>query len=103
MVSHLAPGEVVTISASTPRPNGLWSARATYKANDAGVIDLTRTAPDSGSYRGVSAMGLLWSEHLVRAAAAAPSPSVTTLRVATGGRRIGSGTVTQLLSGPGVT
>ena len=103
VVSHLAPGELATISASTPRPNGLWSARAMYKANDAGVIDLTRTAPDSGSYRGVSAMGLLWSEHLVRAGAAATSPTVTTLRVTAGGRRIGSGTVTQLLSGPGVT
>ena len=48
-------------------------------------------------------MGLLWSEHLVRAASAAPGPTVTTLRVTAGGRRIGSGTVTQLLSGPGVT
>lgn len=103
VVSHLAPGEAVTISASTPRPHGLWSARATYKANGAGVIDLTQTAPESGSYRGVSAMGLLWSEHLVRAGAAAPSPTVTTLRITAGGRRIGSGTVTQLLSGPGVT
>ena len=103
VVSHLAPGEVVTISASTPRPNGLGLARATYKAKGAGVIDLTRAAPESGSYRGVSAMGLLWSEHLVPAGAAAPSPSVTTLRVTAGGRQIGSGTVTQLLSGPGVT
>ena len=48
-------------------------------------------------------MGLLWSEHLVRAGAAAPGPTVTTLRVTARGRRIGSGTVTQLLSGPGVT
>lgn len=103
VVSRLVPGEVVTVSASTPRPDGLWSARATYKANGAGVLDLTRTAPTSGSYRGVSAMGLLWSEHLVRAGAAAPSPTVTTLSVTADGRRIGSGTVTQLLNGPGVT
>ncbi len=29
------------------------------------VVDLTRAAPQSGSYRGVSAMGLFWSQHLV--------------------------------------
>jgi hypothetical protein len=102
VVSHLAPGEVITISASTPRFDGLWSASATYKANSAGVVDLTRAAPHSGSYRGVSAMGLFWSEHLVHGGSAAASPTVTTLSVTADGRRIGSATVAQLLTGPGV-
>ena len=90
VVSHLAPGEVVSISASTPRPSGLWSASATYKANGAGVVDLTHDAPQSGSYRGVSAMGLFWSEHHIRSGSAAESPAMTTLTVTAGGQRIGS-------------
>lgn len=103
VVSRLDPGETVSITATTPRLDGLWSATATYEANGAGVVDLTRTAPQSGSYRGVSAMGLFWSQHLVRAGSAATGPAVTTLFVRAGGRRLGSASVTQLLSGPGVT
>jgi dienelactone hydrolase len=103
-VSNLEPGEVVTVSATTPRPDGVWTARASYAADRAGVVDVSRSAPRSGSYRGVSAIGLFWSQHLVRAgAAAAASPSVTTLTVSAGKRRLGSATVTQLLSGPRVT
>lgn len=104
VVSHLSPGEVVTISASSPRPDGSWSASATYQADGAGVLDLARVAPRSGSYRVVSAMGLFWSQHLVRGgSAAAANPTVTTLTFSAGKRRLGSATVTQLLSGPGVT
>ena len=103
VVSRLAPGEVVTISATSPRPGGLWSATATYQASGAGVVDLTRTAPQSGSYRGVSAMGLFWSQRLVGASAAANGSTVTTLVVWAGGHRVGSATVTQTLIGPGVS
>lgn len=104
VVSHLSPEEMVTVSASTPRPDGLWTAEATYEADGAGVIDLTREAPRSGSYHGVSAMGLFWAQHLVRAGSAATgSPTVTTLTVSAGKRRLGSATVTQVFSGPSVT
>lgn len=103
VVSHLDPGEVVTISASARRPGGLWSASATYKADGAGVVDLTRAAPQSGSYRGVSAMGLFWSEHLVRAGSTPAGTTVTRLSVTSDGQRIGSATVTQSLLAAGVT
>jgi len=102
VVSRLAPGQVVTISATSPRPGGLWSASATYKANGAGVVDLARAAPGSGSYHGVSPMGLFWSQHLVGAGGAANGLTVTTLAVRAGGQRIGAAAVTQRLVGPGV-
>ena len=95
VVSHVSPGEVVTISASTPRPDGLWTARASYEADHAGVVDLSRSAPRSGSYHGVSAMGLFWSQHRVRAGSSAANPTVTTLTVTAGNRRLASATVTQ--------
>ena len=103
VVSRLSAGEVVTVSATSPRPGGLWSASATYKANSAGVVDLASMAPQSGSYHGVSPMGLFWSQRLVGAGKAANGLTVTTLVVHAGGHRIGSATVTQTLIGPGVT
>jgi len=102
VVSRLAAGQMVTISATTPRPSGVWSASATYQANAAGVVDVARVAPRSGSYHGVSAMGLFWSQHLVGAGATANGSTVTTLVVRADGQRIGSAKVTQALAGPGV-
>jgi len=103
VVSNLSPGQVVTISARALRPGGWWTASATYAADGAGQVDLTRTAPLSGSYHGVSAMGLFWSQRLARAGSGPASPTTTTLTVTAGGRRLGRTTVTQSLSGPGVT
>ncbi|HUJ33776.1 MAG TPA: acyl-CoA thioesterase/bile acid-CoA:amino acid N-acyltransferase family protein [Solirubrobacteraceae bacterium] len=103
VVSRLRPGEVVTISATTPRPDGLWSASATYTADGAGEVDLARVAPRSGSYRGVSATGLLWSQHLVRAGSAAARRTVTTLTVSAGEREVGSASISQALAAPSVT
>jgi hypothetical protein len=66
---------------------------------------LARQAPVGGSYRGVSPMGLFWSQHRVRARSA-PAPAAdataTTLTVSIGTHRAASTTVTQLLSEPGV-
>jgi len=103
VVSRLSAAEVLTISATSPRPGGLWSASATYKANGAGVVDLARVAPQSGSYHGVSAMGLFWSQHYVGAGRAANGLTVTRLAVRAGGHQIASATVTQTLIGPRVT
>ena len=103
VVSHLAPGQVVTISANSLRSNGNWAASATYVANANGVVDLARAAPRFGSYHGVSPMGLFWSQHRVRAGAATGNSRVTRLTVSSGPRRIGSASVTQILVGPGVT
>ena len=104
VVSHLRPGERITVDARTARLNGTWTSSATFRAGRNGVVNLARSAPTSGSYRGASALGLLWSERLQTRG---PPPSihgaVTTLTVDAGGRPVGSARLTQLNPGPGVT
>ena len=38
-----------------------WKAEAGFLADKEGVVDLSQQAPESGSYRTVSAMGLIWA------------------------------------------
>jgi len=102
VISHLAAGRLVSVTATSRRSDGVWSARATFKAAS-GLVDLARDAPVSGSYRGVSPMGLFWSEHRVGPGSASPGVTSTTIAVSAASRRLVSGHVTQLLSGPGVT
>jgi len=61
-VTGLKPGEPVTIrSELADGENKVWSAEADFVADERGAVDLSRQAPEKGSYRGVSAMGLIWS------------------------------------------
>ena len=86
-VTGLRPAQTATISASTPRPGGLWSAQATFVADRAGTIDLARAAPVSRGYRGAAALGLLGIERLL-GPGSSPIPRagpVTTFRVRAGG------------------
>jgi len=63
-VSGLAPGELATIAVRSTDARGVgWAASAVYRANASGEIDLSRAPAMSGSYRGTSAMGLIWSMH----------------------------------------
>ena len=69
-LSGLSPGQPVTIRLQQHNPGslfmtGLWRAHATFLADDGGRVDLTRMAPQSGSYSGVSPMGLMWSAERV--------------------------------------
>jgi dienelactone hydrolase len=61
-VSGLPPGEPVTIRAAT-RDGELreWASSATFLASDDGTVDVSTTAPLSGTYAGVDPTGLLWS------------------------------------------
>lgn len=61
-VENVAPGQTVEISALTRRNGVLWQAQAAYTAGEDGVVDLTRDAPISGDYTGLSPMGLIWSQ-----------------------------------------
>ncbi|GAA1346461.1 acyl-CoA thioesterase/bile acid-CoA:amino acid N-acyltransferase family protein [Saccharothrix algeriensis] len=56
-VVGLEPGGETTVRATT----GDLAAQAVFRADDRGVVDLTRHAPVSGSYSGVDPMGLFWS------------------------------------------
>ncbi len=62
-VEGLKPAQTVVLSTRTLRGNGQhWVSSATYVADAGGRVDLERDAPVSGSYQGVSALGLLWSQ-----------------------------------------
>ena len=62
-VSGLAPGEEITLSTRTVRgPGVVWRSAATFRADAHGLVDVQRDAPVSGSYSGISAMGLVWSQ-----------------------------------------
>lgn len=49
-----------------------WSSSARFTIGQDGIVDLGRTAPTSGSYQGVDAMGLFWSAQRDPAARRAP-------------------------------
>src|SRR5262249_13391962 len=52
----------VTITAIQTFPSmSRWQGRATYMSDDNGCVYVARQAPVSGTYDGVSAMGLIWS------------------------------------------
>lgn len=61
-VENVAPGQTVEITARTRRNGVLWQAQAAYTAGEDGAVDLTRDAPSSGDYTGLSPMGLIWSQ-----------------------------------------
>lgn len=62
-VRGLAPGQRVTLRTRTLRgPQVEWTSEARFLAGADGCVDLTRDAPIAGSYSGVSAMGLIWSQ-----------------------------------------
>jgi pimeloyl-ACP methyl ester carboxylesterase len=61
-VTNLPPGVQVAIEASgTDQYGQTWSSSAVYAADANGTVDLSRDAPVSGSYAGVSQAGLFWS------------------------------------------
>ncbi|WP_163849141.1 acyl-CoA thioesterase/BAAT N-terminal domain-containing protein [Pseudooceanicola aestuarii] len=63
-LTGLTPGVLVAISARTTRSGGAeWDSQATFLADAAGTVDLTRDAPVGGDYAQVAAMGLLWGQH----------------------------------------
>src|SRR5262249_36522347 len=50
-----------TITALQTFPRTRWRASATFVTDDDGGVYVARQAPVSGTYDGVSAMGLIWS------------------------------------------
>jgi len=56
------PGRSVSLTATETFPSGSrWQAQATFISDENGRIDVARQASVSGSYDGVSPMGLFWS------------------------------------------
>lgn len=60
--AELQPGERVAIRAElADGADHPWAAEAEFVADAAGVVDTAKQAPVKGSYKTVSAMGLVWS------------------------------------------
>lgn len=113
VVTGLAPGAQVGIVSQTRRGGHgnagvLWHARAAFVADAQGTVDLTRDAPVSGDYGGVSAMGLIWSQRPEDGKARdvfpqpATEPLTTTLTATANGESVHASFV-QRLAAPGVT
>jgi hypothetical protein len=98
-ITGLSPKDVVTVTATSRRPDGMWEASAGFRVPASGTLDLGANAPVDGSYRGASVMGLFWSQRLVApgSTGAPGDTAVTTLTVTAGGRRLASARVTQRL------
>jgi dienelactone hydrolase len=65
----------VTITAIQMYPNmSRWQGRATFMSDDEGCVYVARQAPISGTYDGVSAMGLIWSAELLPGQTRTPPP-----------------------------
>lgn len=61
-VTGLAPRQVVTLRGRVAIPDGVtWLSWATFVADAAGGLDLSRDVPLAGTYRIADADGLLWS------------------------------------------
>ncbi|MFJ3338178.1 acyl-CoA thioesterase/bile acid-CoA:amino acid N-acyltransferase family protein [Streptomyces sp. NPDC086766] len=61
-ITHLAPHDRIVVGSSATAYNGqVWGAKATFTADDRGVVDLTTSRPESGTYNKVDGMGLFWS------------------------------------------
>ena len=61
-VTGLQPHEHAILRAALVDGAGSpWESQAEFIADDAGTVDTSKQAPAKGSYRIVSAMGLVWS------------------------------------------
>lgn len=109
-ITGLNPGELVNVQLSSTDANGVpWQASASYRADARGDADLTTTTAISGSYHGVSGMGLIWSMHPLKPDPAGAyfwgdnAPYVFTLAVSAHGARVASASFQRRLSPIAIT
>jgi dienelactone hydrolase len=61
-ITGLSSGELVNVRLNSTDAHGVrWQGSAVYRAGVGGDVDLNTAAAISGSYHGVSGMGLIWS------------------------------------------
>jgi dienelactone hydrolase len=109
VVSGAAANARVTIRAELTDGGGhAWAAQADFVADGAGSIDTAKQAPVSGSYKTISAMGLVWSmrpterDVHVYAAPRDFGPQVILFHLLVNGQEVSSAQLTQLAIGPDV-
>ena len=106
-----APGETIEISSETRRPDGsVWQAAASFTTRPDGSVSLLQDAAISGSYTGVSPMGLVWSQIEITPPTPARQPDpqeaiqpiTVTLEAKAGGRIMARGSFIQRYFATGV-
>lgn len=66
-ITGLSPGGLVNVQLRSTDAHGVpWQASAAYRADPGGDVDLSTAAAISGSYHGISGMGLIWSMHALK-------------------------------------
>ena len=108
-VSGLRPKSEVRVRASLMIGEGEWRASGRYRADEDGAIDLSATAPLSGSYADADPMGLIWSMTPAKASQYSDmlsywtslDASVITFAVRQGGDTLASAEATRLAVAPG--
>ena len=107
-VHGAAPGAEVTLHAETT--DGAcrrWASSATFRADDAGVVEPDRMAPTAGTYDGVAGQGLLWSMRPVDESRRVfftrrrPTAQVVDVRAEIGGETVAEARVTRTFVAPG--
>lgn len=108
-VTGLAPGASITLQADlTDGAGHTWSSSADFTADAHGVVDLAQQAPSAGSYRTVSAAGLIWSMRPLSADAhiyqppPGLNPKVIRFRLLQSGRQTADAQLIQAVLAPGV-
>ncbi|OAI41062.1 hypothetical protein AYO38_04640 [bacterium SCGC AG-212-C10] len=110
-VSGFRAGQRVSLRTRTRDYFGrLLTSRGDFVADDAGTVDLSKQAPTAGTYHGIDAMGLFWSEMLDDTATANPdlawqlgTPLTTELFVEDEDGTVASTTLARRFRAPGVT
>lgn len=110
IVTGAAPGEPVQLSSRTLRAGVAWQSSARFIANATGHVDLSLAPAVDGSYSGISAMGLLWSQKPEQEGRRelfhqdVQQPLVTTLHAhAMNGNAVADAVLVQRLCADGVT
>src|SRR5262249_37152081 len=100
----------VTITAIQTFPGmSRWQARATFMSDDDRCVYVARQAPVSGTYDGVSAMGLIWSAERLPGDVQTPpadfimQPWLTHLEATSSDGTRAELTLERRVAGPGVT
>jgi hypothetical protein len=87
VVAGARPGSEVAVRATVEVAGAVHQARATFDADQAGVVDTARQASRAGSYTGVDPFGLWWSGQPVGPSRRPPSAPLTArVQAATAGR-----------------
>jgi dienelactone hydrolase len=108
-LAGLPPRGAVTVAASMHDQLGRrWAARASFRADDSGAVEVARQPPVAGGYDCADPMGLIWSMTPEQGTGASVpaggrlAPQAVTFTVEVDGRQVAAATVERLRLAPGI-